>query len=87
MWYDCGKGRTAMSDVKPHSQEPETDQEVWRKQLTKVNAEIASSATLTEEEKRFLLEEMDQLSDNEWEPIVCSGDPISETIMNDRGER
>lgn len=76
-----------MSDVKPQSHEPEADREVWRKQLIKVNAEIASSATLTEEEKRFLLEEMDQLSDNEWEPVVCSGEPISETIMNDRGER
>jgi len=27
------------------------------------------------------------LSDEEWEPIICKGEPISETIIKDRGER
>jgi hypothetical protein len=63
------------------------NQQAWEKALNKLNAEIAASDTLTEEEKRFLLEEMDELSDDEGEPIVCSGEPISETIVKDRGER
>jgi len=51
-----------------------------------LDAEIAASKTLTEEEKRYLLVEMDQLSDDEWEPIPMIGEPLSETIISDRGE-
>lgn len=63
------------------------DQKAWTKTLSELNAEIAASQTLTEEEKRFLLEEMDLLSDEEWEPITCVGEPVSETIIKGRGER
>ena len=66
---------------------PTNNQEVWERALSELDTEIAASKTLTEEEKRFLLEEMDQLSDDEWEPIISSGEPISETIIKDRGER
>jgi hypothetical protein len=62
-------------------------QVTWAQALRELDAEIAASPNLTEEEKRFLLEEMDQLSDEEWEPITCAGEPISETIIRDRGER
>ncbi|MEW6210580.1 MAG: hypothetical protein AB1631_19605 [Acidobacteriota bacterium] len=59
----------------------------WAKQqLEELKAEIAASEDLTEEEKR-LLDEMDKLPDDEWEPIICEGEPISETIIKDRGER
>jgi hypothetical protein len=63
------------------------DQEAWTKTLSDLNGEIAASQTLTEEEKRFLLEEMDLLSDEEWEPVTCVGEPVSETIIKGRGER
>ena len=62
-------------------------QSIWAKALQELDAEIAADRNLTEAEKRFLLEEMDQLSDEEWEPIICEGEPVSVTIINDRGER
>ena len=62
------------------------NQQAWRKALDKLNAEIAANDTLTEEEKRFLLEEIDELSDDEWEPVASTGEPISETIIKDKGE-
>ena len=65
----------------------EDRQELWAKALKDLDAEIAADNDLTPEEKRFLLEEVDQLSDEEWEPITCLGEPVSETIINDRGER
>lgn len=76
-----------MSDKKTHTLASGDDQDVWEKALSELDAEISSSASLTEEEKRFLLEEMDRLSDDEWEPVACSGEPVSETIIKDRGER
>ena len=63
------------------------DKGVWENALKELNNEIAASKTLTEKEKHFLLEEMDKLSDDEWEPINISGEPLSETIIKDRGER
>ena len=62
-------------------------QHVWTQALRELDAEIAADPNLTEAEKRFLLEEMDQLSDEEWEPITCAGEPVSETIIKGRGER
>ena len=64
--------------------EPEDEREIWAKALRDLDAEIAASTTLTEEEKRYLLVEMDQLSDDEWEPITVIGEPVSETIIKDR---
>ncbi len=62
----------------------EDEREIWAKALKDLDAEIAASTTLTEEEKRYLLVEMDQLSDDEWEPITVIGEPVSETIIKDR---
>lgn len=76
-----------MSDKKPQTLATGADQQIWDKALSELDAEISSSVSLSEEEKRFLLEEMDRLSDDEWEPVPCSGEPVSETIMKDRGER
>lgn len=56
----------------------------WMKSLEDLDAEIAADKELTLEEKRFLLEELDQLSDDEWEPITVIGEPISATIIKDR---
>lgn len=58
----------------------------WRALLEQIRAEDRASDDLTEEEKR-LLDEMDNLSDEEWEPIICEGEPVSETIIKERGER
>ena len=63
------------------------DKGIWENALKELNNEIAASKTLTEKEKHFLLEEMDELSDDEWEPVNISGEPLSETIIKDRGER
>lgn len=62
------------------------DAAMWAKLLEDIKREDAANPNLTEEEKR-LLDELDQLSDEEWEPIICKGEPISETIIKDRGER
>jgi len=63
------------------------NQHLWTQALRKLDAEIADDPSLTEAQKRFLLEEMDQLSDEEWEPVICAGEPVSETIIEGRGER
>ncbi|MFL6215135.1 MAG: hypothetical protein ACJ74J_14720 [Blastocatellia bacterium] len=65
---------------------PDSDAEMWAKLLEDIKAEDAADPNLTEEEKRFL-EQMDHMSDDEWEPVTCEGEPISETIIKDRGER
>jgi len=63
------------------------NQRLWTQALRELDTEIAADPNLTEAEKRFLLEEMDQLSDEEWQPIACAGEPVSETIIKSRGER
>ena len=75
-----------MSDKKTQTSILSDDQQAWNEALTSLDAEIASSKSLTEEEKRFLLEEIDRLSDDEWEPVACSGEQVSETIIKERGE-
>ena len=47
-------------------------QAVYAKALEDLNTEIAASQQLTEAEKRYLLVEMDELSDDEWEPLVIA---------------
>ena len=76
-----------MSNKAIESLNEKPQQVIWAQALRELDAEIAADPNLTAEEKRFLLEEMDQLSDEEWEPITCAGEPISETIIRDRGER
>ncbi len=59
----------------------------WAKQqLEELKAEIAASEDLTEEEKRYLYD-LDQLPEDQWEPVTCEGEPVSETIIRDRGEK
>lgn len=55
----------------------------WMKSLEDLDAEIAADEELTPEEKQFLLEKLDQLSDDEWEPITVVGEPLSATILSD----
>lgn len=62
------------------------DTSSWANLLEENKAEIRASSDLSYEEKR-LLEELDSLPEEEWKLGVCSGKPISETIIEDRGER
>jgi phosphoglycolate phosphatase-like HAD superfamily hydrolase len=62
------------------------DTSSWACLLEEAKAEIRASNDLSDEEKR-LLEELDRLPEEEWNLGVCSGKPISETIIEDRGER
>jgi len=62
------------------------DRSGWTDLLEETKAEIMASAELSDEEKRRL-DELDRLSEQEWRPGNCSGKPISQTIIEDRGER
>jgi hypothetical protein len=70
--------------VKPD--EKEEGENIWARMLDELRAEIWADPNLTDEEKRRL-DELDSLSDDEWEPIEVEGQPISEMIIEDRGER
>ncbi len=58
----------------------------WADLYEAVKAEAWASDKLTEEEKR-LLDEMDTLPDDEWEPITCKGKPVSDTVIENRGDQ
>ena len=58
----------------------------WAVLLEETKQEIMASPELTDEEKRRL-GQTDVLPESEGEPGLCSGRPISETIIEDRGER
>ena len=75
-----------MSKKANDNPEIRTDSESWKALLEQARTDAWASETLTEEEKR-LLDEMDNLPDDQWEPITCEGKPISETIIEDRGEK
>jgi hypothetical protein len=60
---------------------------VWHETLLELDAEILANPRLSAAEKKFLLHDLSQLSDDEWEPVTCSGEPVSETIIRDRGAR
>ncbi len=70
------------SILQPEDQQP-NNWAVLREELRK---EYWASTELTEEEKRYL-DALEDLPEGEWEPIVCTGEPISETIIEDRGPR
>ena len=70
-----------MSRKTSNDPNPNADAEMWAKLLEDIKAEDAANPNLTDEEKR-LLEQLE-----EWEPIECKGKPVSETIIEDRGER
>jgi hypothetical protein len=75
-----------MSKEIPDTIEAKSYKAHWQALLDELRAEAWASDKLTIDEKRFL-DAMDYLSDEEWEPITCEGEPISETIIKDRGER
>lgn len=54
--------------------------------LAEMRQEYWASPELTEEQKRYL-DALETMPEEEWEPIVCTGQPISETIIEDRGPR
>ena len=58
----------------------------WAALLEETRDEIMVSPDLTDEEKRRL-DEIDGLDDGERLPGMCAGRPMSETIIEDRGER
>lgn len=58
----------------------------WTGLLEELRWEYWVSNELTEEEKRYL-DALENLPEEEWEPIVCQGQPISETLIEDRGPR
>ena len=60
------------------------DDSGWAVLLKETKDEITASPDLTAEEK-LLLDKIDALPDSERPPGMCSGRPISETIIEDRG--
>ena len=62
------------------------DTERWEKLLEETRAEYWNSAELTEAEKLFL-DKLESLPEAEWEPVAALGQPLSETIIEERGER
>jgi hypothetical protein len=66
---------------------PSEDQQPdWTALLEELRQEYWASPELTEEQKRYL-DSLEDLPEEEWEPIVCEGQPLSETIIEDRGPR
>ena len=70
------------SNLQPEDQQPGD----WAELLEESRKEYWASTELTEEEKRYL-DALEHLPEEEWEPIVCAGPPLSETIIKDRGPR
>jgi hypothetical protein len=62
------------------------DHSAWADLFDETKAEILTSRELSDEDK-LRLAELDGLSESEWQPGACSGKPISQTIIEDRGER
>lgn len=58
----------------------------WAALLKESRQEYRASTKLTEEQKRYL-DSLENLPEEEWEPIVCEGKPVSKTIIEDRGPR
>jgi hypothetical protein len=67
---------------------PEIKDEIegWAALLEEIRKQEASDPDLTDEEKRYL-NELENLPEDEWEPVTCPGKPVSEIIIEDRGER
>lgn len=58
----------------------------WEKLLEETRTEYWNNAELTEAEKRFL-DELESLPEAQWEPVSSLGQPLSETIIEERGRR
>ena len=57
--------------------------EGWAVLLDEMKKEYLASEELTEEEKNFL-DKLAHLPEEEWEPIACTGRPVSETVIEER---
>lgn len=62
------------------------DAKHWGKLLEETRAEYWNSTELTEAEKRFL-DDLESLPEGEWEPVSSLGQPLSDTIIEERGRR
>lgn len=58
----------------------------WTALLEESRQEYWASPELTEEEKRYL-DALENLPEEEWEPVIREGKLVSETIIEDRGPR
>lgn len=56
----------------------------WAMLLEEMRAEYWASEELTQEENRFL-DELEDLPEEDWEPIASPGKPVSETGIEERG--
>jgi hypothetical protein len=67
---------------------PEINDEAggWAASLEEIRKQEAADPDLTDEEKRYL-DEIENLPEDQWEPIECPGKPVSEIIIEDRGEQ
>jgi hypothetical protein len=57
----------------------------WREIFEREMEEVRTNPNLSDEEKAELVRQI-YLPDEEWEPIECQGEPISETIIKMREE-
>ncbi len=62
------------------------DTKHWEKLLEETCAEYWNSTELTEAEKRFL-DDLESLPEAAWEPVSSLGQPLSDTIIEERGQR
>jgi hypothetical protein len=75
-----------MSNKANNPQLEESQSDNWVALREELRKEYWASTELTEEEKRYL-DALEDVPEEEWEPVVCTGQPISETIIEDRGPR
>ncbi len=56
----------------------------WAALLEEMKEEYWTSEQLSEDEKRFL-DHMEDLPEEDWEPIACAGESVSKEIIEERG--
>jgi len=66
--------------------EPVDNAQSWAALLEEMRDEYLMSEELSEDEKRFL-DDLEATPEQEWQPITCTGRPISETIIEEREVR
>lgn len=62
------------------------DVSAWFSLLEETDQEILASGELTNDEKHRLLD-IDVIAEGDPQPGACLGTPVSQTIIEDRGER
>lgn len=58
----------------------------WTALLDEMKAEYWANGELTEAEKQFL-DALEFLPEEDWQPILCPGAPLSEIVIEERGTR